>query len=127
MTCESEYSLVCLSSSKDHQWFWILLPIVLLIICLLYAFCRSDYTRLSSHTYERIRSTKNNIRLKLPKQRNYAFNRRTKYSIPSSSSRFIFAQCKERTKENNNDLLHSNNRTYKTSAFFCYFIRYYRT
>ncbi|CAF4722195.1 unnamed protein product [Rotaria sp. Silwood1] len=96
MTCESEHSFVCLSSKRDYHWFWILLPISLLIVCLIYILSRPNHTRLSSRTYQLITPTKNVISLHPQKdQQKYTFNQHAKYSIPTQSSQYLFEQSNE--------------------------------
>ncbi|CAF0900128.1 unnamed protein product [Rotaria sordida] len=108
MTCESEHSFVCLYSKRDYHWFWILLPIGLLIVCLIYILSRPNHTRLSSHTYQRITPTKNVISLHPQKQQNYAFNQHAKYSIPIQSSKVLFEQSCE-TNDNMNASINNSN------------------
>ncbi|CAF0937203.1 unnamed protein product [Adineta steineri] len=102
MTCESEYSFICLSSKKEYHWLWILLPISLLIVFLLYIFSHPNYARLSSYTYQSINPTKNSINLHPLKQETDVFNQQVKYSMPEVSSKFLFEQSKERIIPKNN-------------------------
>jgi hypothetical protein len=116
MTCTSEYSFACLSSERDYHWLWIILPIILLIFCLLYTLSRPNYARLSSRAYQLITPSNNVNRLHPQKQQNYGFNQHAKYSTPTSSSRIVFEQCKERTTQKNNSLLRTDKTIHKTSA-----------
>ena len=112
MTCENEYSFLCLSSKRDSHWLWILLPASLLLIFLVYIFSRPNYARLSSRTYQLITPAKH---VHPQKQHNYAFNQQVTYSTPST---LLFEQYKERTNEKNNRLLPMDNTEYKTSASY---------
>jgi hypothetical protein len=116
MICQTEYSFECLTSKKDSHWLWIILPIGILIVCLLYIFSRPNYARLSTRTYQLINQKKNLINLHPQKQQNDVFNQYTKYSTPTctSSSNVLF----EQQKEKNNSLLSTDNTKHKTSAFF---------
>lgn len=118
MTCESEHSFICIYSKKEHHWFWILLPIGLLLICFVYIISRPHHARLSSRTYQLITPTKNTISSHPQKQQDYAFNQHAKYSIPTSSlSGYLLEQCKERIKEPNNRLLPIDKQICKMNTF----------
>ena len=121
MTCESEHTFECLTSKRDYHWFWILVPIGLAIVCLLYILSRPNYARLPLHTYQRIIPSKNIISLYPQKQQGYAFNQHAKCSTPTSSPRCLFEQCKERTIEKHTSALQKDNTKYKTSTFLTFY------
>ena len=110
MTCSYEYSLACLPSRRDSHWLWLIVPLGLLLVFLLYVLSRPHYARLSTHAYELITSDKRSPRLSPSKQHIDALNQHANDRTPTAaSSRTV---CKETP---NNSLVHTDSRR-RTSA-----------
>lgn len=117
MLCANEfysYSIDCFWTKKESHWFWLLIPVVLIICCVFYIFSRPNYTRLTTRTYQTFNATKNAISFNPQKQHNETFDQYRNDLTPTSSlSRNVF----EQGESENNGLMHADRTKYKTSSF----------
>ena len=106
MTCSYEYSLACLPSRRDSHWLWLIVPLGLLLVFLLYVLSRPHYARLSSHAYELLTPDKRSPRLSSSKQHIDALNQHANDRTPTAAASFRTV-CKETT---NNSPVHTDSR-----------------
>lgn len=113
MICANEfssYSFDCLWTKKESHWFWIFIPVIVIICCVFYLFSRPNYTRLTTRTYQTFNATKNAISFNPQKQHIETFDQYRKDLTPTSRNLF------EQGEKENNGILHDDRTKYKTSA-----------